>query len=35
MRKGVEPAVVARLIGDGIESGATDLGSEAFAVSGN
>jgi cyclic-di-GMP-binding biofilm dispersal mediator protein len=31
MGEGLEPAVVARVICDGIESGATDLGSEAFA----
>jgi len=35
MGEGLEPAVVARVICDGIESGATDLGSGAFAVSGN
>jgi cyclic-di-GMP-binding biofilm dispersal mediator protein len=32
MGEGLEPAVVARVICDGIESGATDLGSEAFVV---
>ena len=31
MGEGLEPAVVARVICDGIESGAADLGSEAFA----
>ena len=31
MGEGLEPAVVARVICDGIESGATDLGSAAFA----
>jgi len=35
MGEGLEPATVARVICDGIESGATDLGSEAFSVSGN
>jgi len=35
MGEGLEPGVVARVICDGIESGATDLGSDAFAVSGN
>jgi hypothetical protein len=35
MGEGLEPAVVARVICDAIESGATDLGSGAFAVSGN
>jgi cyclic-di-GMP-binding biofilm dispersal mediator protein len=32
MGGGLEPAVVARVICDGIESGATDLGSPAFVV---
>ena len=32
MGEGLEPAVVARVICDAIESGATDLGSGAFAV---
>ncbi len=32
MGEGLEPAVVARVICDGIESGATDLGSGAFGV---
>jgi hypothetical protein len=34
MGEGLEPAVVARVICDGIESGATDLGSAAFAGDG-